>query len=60
MTPSPFVARNVLQFLEHTIEAEKEVLNQMLDAREPWQKVFNQFRHIEELIWYEDFLKVVV
>lgn len=59
MTPSPFVVKSLLQFLEHTIETECEVLHQMLDSREPWQKCFNQFRRIEELTYYEAFLKTV-
>jgi len=59
MIPSPFVAKNLLQFLEHTIESESEVLHQMLDKRQEWQKCFDQLRRIEELTFYEEFLKTV-
>ena len=48
-TFAPYTIKNLLQFLEHTIETEQEVLNQMLDTREPWYKIFDQFRNIEDL-----------
>ena len=55
MIRPPFVAKE-LQFLEHTIESEAEVLHGMLDEREPWQKIFNQFRRIELFYAYEAYL----
>ena len=56
MIPSPLVVKDLLQFLEHTIESEAEVLHTMLDEREPWQKIFDQFRRIEQFYDYEAYL----
>ena len=56
MIPSPSVVKELLQFLAHTIESEAEMLHTMLEEREPWQKIFDQFRRIEQFYDYEAYL----
>ena len=56
MIPSPPIVKEFLQFLAHTIESEAEVLHTMLDERAEWQKIFDQFRRIEQLYAYEAYL----
>ena len=56
MIPSPSVVKELLSFLEQTIESEAEVLHTMLEEREHWQKIFDQFRRIEAFYAYEAYL----